>query len=73
MGLCTTSRQGVNRRKAIYEDADDRGAFLGVLADVVERFNWVCHAYCLMTNHYHLVIETVEGNQSNGMLQLNGV
>jgi len=62
-----------DRQEAIYEDDDDREAFLGVLAEVVERFNWVCHAYCLMTNHYHLVIETVEGNLSNGMRQLNGV
>jgi len=47
--------------------------FLDVLAEVVERFNWICHAYCLMTNHYHLVAETVEGNLSKGMRQLNGV
>ncbi len=51
----------------------DREAFLGVLAEVVERYNWICHAFCLMTNHYHLVIETVEGNLSQGMRQLNGV
>jgi REP element-mobilizing transposase RayT len=43
------------------------------LGDVCERFNWVCHAYCLMSNHYHLVVETVEGNLSAGMRQLNGV
>ena len=40
---------------------------------MVERYNWICHAFCLMTNHYHLVIETVEGNLSQGMRQLNGV
>jgi REP element-mobilizing transposase RayT len=38
-------------QEAIYEDDDDPDAFLGVLAEVVERFNWFCHAYCLMTNH----------------------
>ncbi len=38
-----------------------------------ERFNWLCHAYCLMNNHYHLIIETPEGNLSRGMRQLNGV
>ena len=37
------------------------------------RFNWVCHAYCLMTNHYHLVVETPDGNLSKGMRQLNGM
>ncbi|EXJ17000.1 hypothetical protein D779_1823 [Imhoffiella purpurea] len=62
-----------DRREPIYEDDDDREAFLRVLAEVVERFNWLCHAYCLMTNHYHLIIETVEGNLSKGMRQLNGV
>ncbi len=62
-----------DRREAIYEDDQDREAFLGVLAEVVERFNWICHAYCLMTNHYHAVIETVEENLSKGMRHLNGV
>jgi len=62
-----------DRREAIYENDEDREAFLGVLAEVVERYNWICHAFCLMTNHYHLVIETVEGNLSQGMRQLNGV
>ena len=46
---------------------------MSVLAEVVERFRWVCHAYCLMGNHYHLLIETPEANLSLGMRQLNGV
>lgn len=62
-----------DRREAIYEDDDDRQAFLRVLGEVVSDFNWVCHAYCLMSNHYHLVIETPDGNLSQGMRQLNGV
>jgi len=37
------------------------------------KHNWLCHAYCLMNNHYHLVIETPDGNLSKGMRQLNGV
>ena len=61
-----------DRREAIFQDDEDREAFLGVLAEVVERYNWICHAFCLMANHYHLVIETVEGNLSQGMRQLNG-
>ena len=52
---------------------DDRGAFLDVLASTCERFNWICHAYCLMTNHYHLLVETPDANLSKGMHQLNGV
>ncbi|MCH9813885.1 MAG: transposase, partial [Epsilonproteobacteria bacterium] len=36
-------------------------------------FNWICYAYCLMSNHYHLLIETPLGNISRGMQLLNGV
>jgi len=62
-----------DRREAIYKYYEDRERFLGVLAEVVQRYRWICHAFCLMTNHYHLVIETVEGNLSQGMRHLNGV
>lgn len=62
-----------NARAAIFVDDEDRGTFLGVLGEVVERYRWRCHAYCLMYNHYHLVVETPEGNLSLGMRQLNGV
>ncbi|MGM0594575.1 MAG: REP-associated tyrosine transposase [Pseudomonadota bacterium] len=62
-----------DRREPIYEDDDDRYMYLNTLAEVVERFNWVCHAYCLMTTHYHLVVETPDGNLSKGMRHLNGV
>ena len=62
-----------NDRKAIFRDDRDRELFLKTLAQVVERFHWICHAYCLMNNHYHLVIETPDGNLSMGMRHLNGV
>ena len=62
-----------DRREAIYEDDTDREQFLGVLGEVAECFNWHCHAYCLMSNHYHVVIGTPDGNLSKGMRQLNGV
>lgn len=62
-----------DRREAIFEDNEDRLIFLHTLAEVVERFNWLCHAYCLMTNHYHLLVETPDGNLSKGMRHLNGV
>jgi putative transposase len=62
-----------NRQEDIFNSDIDRKAFLEVLAQVVERFNWLVHAYCLMDNHYHLLIETPDGNLSNGMRQLNGV
>src|SRR6266849_5069420 len=55
-----------DRQEPIYEDDKDRREFLTVLGEVVERFGWVCYAYCLMGNHYHLVIETPKGNLSRG-------
>ena len=60
-------------REAIYFGDADREAWLDVLGRVCERFNWRCHAWCQMTNHYHLLVETPEANLSRGMRQLNGV
>ncbi len=51
----------------------DRELFLEVPAGTAERFGWICYAYCLMTNHFHLLIETSEANLSRGMRHLNGV
>lgn len=62
-----------NAQQDIYLADDDRTLFLSVLAEVINRFGWICHAYCLMDNHYHLLIETPEANLSRGMRQLNGV
>lgn len=62
-----------NARNAIFVDDGDRQAFLKILQSVVIRFGWLCHAYCLMGNHYHLLIETPEANLSRSMRQLNGV
>ncbi len=62
-----------DRQEDIFSNDIDRKAFLKILEQVVERFNWLIHAYCLMDNHYHLLIETPDGNLSKGMRQLNGV
>ena len=62
-----------NAQSPIFLDDEDREAFQGCLGEVVARFGWLCHAYCLMGNHYHLLIETPKGNLSAGMRQLNGV
>ena len=62
-----------NARQPIFIDDEDRGRFLDVLSIVVDRLDWLCHAYCLMGNHYHLLIETLKGNLSKGMRELNGV
>ena len=66
------TRRG-NAHADIFEDDTDRKFFLSILGQVVKRFNWICLTYCLMSNHYHLLIETPDGNLSAGMRQLNGV
>jgi REP element-mobilizing transposase RayT len=53
-----------DRREMIFESDDDRRAFLSVFGKVCETFNWECHAYCLMGNHYHLLIETPWSGQA---------
>ncbi|NIR29557.1 MAG: addiction module toxin RelE [Gammaproteobacteria bacterium] len=62
-----------NRRESIFLDDKDRHAFLRLLGESRERLGWGCYAYCLMTNHFHLVVETPEANLARGMRQLNGV
>jgi REP element-mobilizing transposase RayT len=65
--------RGNERRSIFLGDVGDRAAFLELLGATCERFNWLVHAYCLMTNHYHLLVETPDANLSKGMRQLNGV
>jgi len=62
-----------NAQQNIFADDEDRRFFLDTLSKVAQRFKWICHAYCLMDNHYHVVIETLEGKLSIGMRQLNGI
>lgn len=62
-----------NRQKPIYHHDSDRHLWLEVLAQVCERHNFVIHSFCQMTNHYHVLLETVEANLSQGMRQLNGI
>jgi REP element-mobilizing transposase RayT len=57
----------------IFEDNYDRTVFLSILEEVIKRYNWICHAYCLMDNHYHVLLETVDPTLSIGMRYLNGV
>ena len=66
-----TSR-GNARQKVFFTDAD-RELFLRTLSRVVNRYGWICYAYCLMANHYHLLVETPKANLSIGMRQLNGI
>lgn len=62
-----------NARQDIFLNDSDRERFLSILSSTVHRYNWLCHAYCLMDNHYHLLLETPDPNLSSGMRQLNGV
>lgn len=60
-------------RNAIYHDDTDRCAWLEIMGLVCARFHFVVHAYCQMTNHYHFIVETPEGNLAQGMRQLNAI
>ncbi len=60
-----------NERKDIFREDRDRLLFLSLLAAAVKRFRWRLHEYCLMTNHYHLVIETPFRTLAKGMHWLN--
>ncbi len=62
-----------NRRQAIFRDDHDRRIFLALLDRVVRTRSWSCLGYCLMPNHYHLVVETPDADISAGMQRLNGV
>lgn len=62
-----------NRLAPIFRDDNDRRAWMRMLRNTCTRFNFTVHAYCQMTNHYHLLIETADGNLSRGMRHLNGV
>ena len=61
-----------NERKAIYKSYRDREKFLGYLETASKRYGAVIHVYCLMTNHYHLLLETPRGNLSQIMRHING-
>lgn len=60
-----------NGKMTIYLDDEDRLDFLEVLGDTVDSHALVCHAYCLMPTHYHLVLTTLRANLSRAIQQLN--
>ena len=61
-----------NARTALFLDDRDRRVYLASLAQTIRRQRWRCLAYCLMSNHVHLVIETPEPNLASGMQRLHG-
>jgi REP element-mobilizing transposase RayT len=64
--------RGVEKRPIFGVLDHDRRVFLSILAHVVRRFRWRLYAYCLMSNHFHLVLDTPEANLSAGMQILKG-
>ncbi len=58
---------------AIFHRAEQRHRLLAILQRVVARYGWLCHAYVVMDNHYHLLVETPMPNLSLGMRHLNGL
>ena len=61
-----------NRREAIFRSDADRTEFLRTLGQACLKTRWQVHAYCLMNNHFHLVIETPQSNLATGMKWLPG-
>jgi putative transposase len=61
-----------NRRCNVFEDDTDYQVFLAMLARAGRRHNWRIYGWCLMTNHYHLVLATPDGGLSAGLCELNG-
>ena len=61
-----------NERRSVFRDDVDRRRFLATLGELVERFGVRVHAYCLMPNHYHLLLDTPQANlsQAIGWLQV---
>jgi putative transposase len=57
----------------VFKDDEDKGVFLNVIDNVVERFGWLVHSYVLLPNQYEMVVEVPDANLSKGMRQVNGV
>ena len=71
-GVYHVISRGTNRED-IFKDDRDRLRFFDILNYTVKKHNWIIYSYCLMNNHYHLLIETPEANLSRGMHLLNSV
>ena len=60
-----------NEKANIFRDEKDKRVYLRLLKETVLLHQWVCYGYCLMNNHYHLLIETPKANISSGMKKIN--
>ena len=69
-GIYHIGSRGV-RRQPIYEDALDYRRFRSFFELIADELGWICHTYCQMPNHYHLLLETPLPNLSEGLQRLN--
>jgi putative transposase len=70
-GFFHVTTRGV-ARATIFRDEYDYATFCAQLLRTAERYEWTLHAYCLMPNHYHLILEATQEHLSAGMHRLNG-
>lgn len=61
-----------NLGRLVFQDDQERGQFLGVLSTAVRRYGWACRAYCLLSTHYHVLVETPGPDIAAGVQYLNG-
>lgn len=71
-GIYHVTARGVARGAIVLDDEDGR-LFLALLAQTVRREGWDAHVFCLLTNHYHLIVATLLESLSRGLHRLNGV
>lgn len=62
-----------DRKATIFRDDTDRAVWLQTLGETCSQYQFVIHAFCQMGNHYHLLVETLDGKLARGMRQLNGI
>jgi putative transposase len=72
VGFFHITTRAVAQTPAFFDDID-RVSFLRLLGDCVARFDWTLYAYCLMTTHYHLLVDASRESVSAGMQRLNGL
>jgi REP-associated tyrosine transposase len=70
-GIYHVTTRGNNREQVVWDDRD-RAILLGAITQAARRYGWVVLAYCLMTNHFHLIVQVPSGGLSEGMRLLNG-
>ena len=71
-GCYHVTRRG-NGDEPVFLDDNDRTWFLTLFTRVVRKESWQCFAYCLMTNHYHVVLRVSDGSLSRGLQWVNGL